>query len=214
MFTSMLSCMDIVGTVAFALSGAMVGLRKNMDIFGVMVLAIVTAVGGGITRDILIGNLPPISLRNPFNITLSIVVACVLFGFFYFRKEAFSDFAVDVYQRCLFWSDTFGLAAFTVAGTLMGIQLPGIESSFLPVCLGTLTGAGGGVIRDVLSNRTPEIFLAEIYAVACIIGALVLYHLMFILPGTYAEMCSFFTVVIVRCVAVRKNLSLPKAGRK
>ena len=131
---------DILGTVAFAISGAMVGITKRMDIFGIAVLAILTAVGGGITRDLIVGINPPSTFRNPTDFILAIAFAfivSVIYGFDWLRERK------RKYLKILFdISDTLGLAAFTVTGTVIGLN-QAAGNYVLAVVLGTLTAVGG-----------------------------------------------------------------------
>ena len=115
---------DIIGTVAFAVSGAMAGIRKKMDIFGVNILALLTATGGGIIRDIVMGEIPPTAFRNPFFVIIAAVAANITFIFVFWKhksKKAFSDKTLAVYDKLFFWFDTVGLAAFTADGVHTGL---------------------------------------------------------------------------------------------
>ena len=142
---------DIIGTLAFAVSGTLVGLSRRMDIFGISVLALATAVGGGMVRDLLVGLTPPMALRDTTNFLLSIGVALST-SFLYqwtelhhmHRQRLLTIFNV---------SDTIGLAAFTITGALTGIRFGGTDSYVLPILLAATTAVGGGMIRDVLAKR-------------------------------------------------------------
>lgn len=153
---------EILGTVAFAFSGATVGLARGMDVFGIALLSVVTAVGGGILRDVLAGIFPPFALRGPDGIVLALVTAAaVCIGFRYFRGPRRGRKLVLFAYRV---SDTAGLAAFTVTGVITAIHsYPGYRY-VLPVLLGLITAVGGGILRDVLAQKVPVVLYEDVYA--------------------------------------------------
>ncbi len=163
---------DLIGTIAFAISGAMVAGRKGMDIFGVNILAVVTATGGGVIRDLLLGNVPPVMFRYPIFVLVSVITANLVFLQLYRHKEM-PHRLHQIYETGLFWFDTLGLAAFTVDGVFMGIRAGYGNNLFLIVFVGVITGIGGGIIRDLLAAKMPDVFVKHVYAVASIAGALV-----------------------------------------
>ena len=117
--TSFIIIMDLIGTIAFAVSGAMVAVRKKMDIFGVNILAVVTATGGGVIRDLLIGRTSPMMFHNPFYVMLSAITANIVFIFIavkHSHHKTFPDRFIQIYEKGLFWADALGLASFTVDG--------------------------------------------------------------------------------------------------
>ncbi len=163
---------EILGTVAFAFSGATVGLARGMDVFGIALLSVVTAVGGGILRDVLAGIFPPFALRGPDGIVLALVTAAaVCIGFRYFRGPCRGRKLVLFAYRV---SDTAGLAAFTVTGVITAIHsYPGYRY-VLPVLLGLITAVGGGILRDVLAQKVPVVLYEDVYAMASVLGSGVL----------------------------------------
>ena len=178
---SMLFLFDLIGTIAFAISGAFVGIRKGMDIFGVNVLAVTTACGGGLMRDLIIGSIPPQMFRNPFFVMVAIVVANVVFLLMYLHRHMPRKVA-PLYDKLLFWFDSLGLAAFTVDGVMAGIAMGYGDNEFLICFLGFMTAVGGGALRDVLAGQTPDIFRKHVYAVAAIAGAVLMVAL-FAIPA-------------------------------
>ena len=196
---SIFDFLDLLGTAAFAISGALFAIKKRMDTFGVIIIAFVTAIGGGTLRDLLI-NSDRITWMNNLNyiyvILLSVVLAIV------FRKK------IGYLSKSLFLFDTIGLGIFTIIGTEIGIQ-----NNFHPlicVTLGVITATFGGVIRDTLSNEIPLIFQKEIYATACIIGActyLVLNKLN--INPDINHILTTTMVITVRLIAVKFKLKLP-----
>lgn len=205
---------DIIGTIAFAVSGAIAGVRKKMDIFGVNILAILTATGGGIIRDLIIGSTPPTAFKYPFFVILAAIAANVAFIFLYWQHRSdkkLPDKAKNIYDKVFFWCDTIGLAAFTADGVHTGFFTSFSRNWFLVIFLGVVTGVGGGVLRDVLSLEMPYIFVKHIYAVASIIGAAATY-IIFLTTGSVesAMLAGFFMVVGIRYLAAHFGWNLPK----
>jgi uncharacterized membrane protein YeiH len=191
---------DILGTISFAISGAFLAMEKKLDAFGVLVIAFVTAIGGGTLRDILIGNLPVSWMRNE---TLAMVIfaaaiAALLFARF-LRKL----------NTTLFLFDALGLGLFTITGLQIGIDKQ--LSPWICIALGTITACFGGVIRDVLLNHVPLLFRKEIYAMACIAGGII-YFLLLRIPvaGDMATVFCILIIFVIRVLAVRYKLSLPQ----
>jgi len=196
---NILYILDIVGTIAFAISGALVAMNKKFDPFGVFIIAFVTAVGGGTLRDVLIGRQPVIWMQNPNYVYA--IIAAVLIAVIFRKKIRFLG-------KSLFLFDTIGLGIFTIIGTEIGIN-----SNFHPlisIALGTMSAAFGGVIRDILCNEIPVIFRKEIYATACIFGAITFIILNKLHLDETVVYCSTTSIVIIiRLVAVKLHLSLP-----
>jgi uncharacterized membrane protein YeiH len=194
-----LQLIDVLGTFAFAVSGAFSAMEKKLDPFGVLVLAFVTAIGGGTLRDILIGDLPVSRLRNE-TATIVIFVAAISAMFFagFLRR----------FPITLFIFDAMGLGLFTIYGIEKGIQLQ--FSAGICIALGTITACFGGVIRDVLLNNVPLLFRKEIYAMACVFGGLIYFALKpsSLDPG-FSKIISILIIFTVRILAVKFKLSLP-----
>ena len=165
--------LELIGTVAFASSGAMIAIEKKMDIFGVNVLGATTAVGGGIMRDIILGLTPPGAFSHPVYV-LAALTSTILFVIAYAKPTAFeSRVKTDYYDKLMFWCDTAGLGIFTVVGIQAAVRAVGGENVFFFVFIGTLTGVGGGVLRDIMAGETPYILVKHIYACAAIAGGIV-----------------------------------------
>ena len=191
---------DILGTFAFAISGALVALDKNFDIFGVIIIAFVTAVGGGMLRDILI-NAHPINWIGDLNY-LYTIFAAVIFTFLVKSKIAYLS-------KTMFLFDTIGISVFTLLGLQKGLSYE--LHPLVAVIMGMISAVFGGVLRDVLTNRVPLIFEKEIYASACLTGGvmyLILNH--FRVQENINFIISALVVVIIRVVAVRFSLELPR----
>lgn len=194
---------DILGTIAFAISGVLIALNKRLDPFGILIIAFVTAVGGGTLRDILI-DVPVTWMQNLIYVYV-IVVSTILAVIF--RKR------LGYIRRSLFLFDTIGISLFTIIGVEKGIATG--FSPVICVALGTMTACFGGVIRDILCNEIPIIFRKEIYATACILGATV-YFLLQATPisANFIVIISGSIVFTVRFLAVYFNLSLPSIYTK
>lgn len=200
--------LDIVGTISFAISGAMTGMQKNMDIFGVCMLGVTTAVGGGILRDLLLGLTPPATLVNPRNVFLAIAVSMILF-FPFVRRFLFAR--QNIYDRLMLWADSAGLGLFTVYGIRVA-ALAGYESNaFLLVFVGVITGVGGGVIRDLFAGDRPYIFVKHIYACAAIAGAVLCVMLRPAAGLDIAMVAGLAVIVVIRLCSAKFRWSLPRA---
>ncbi|MDP4117716.1 MAG: TRIC cation channel family protein [Bacillota bacterium] len=197
----------MIGTVAFAVSGAMTGLKKQMDIFGVITLGIVTAVGGGVIRDIIIGMVPPVIFRDPMYAAVSAVIAAIMF-----IPEMRRVFMKNqrLYERFVLIMDSVGLGIFTVVGIQTCIE-HGTYGVFLLIFVGVITGVGGGVLRDVLAGDMPYIFKKHIYACASVIGALVCVATWNIFGRNIAMVSGAAVVVAVRIMSAHFKWNLPRA---
>ena len=192
--------LDIIGTFAFAISGALVASRRNFDLFGVVIIAFATAVGGGMTRDVLI-DAHPINWIGDLNYIWTILVA-VTFTYLFKSKIA-------PLSKTMFLFDTIGLGVFTLLGVKKGLSFN--LHPFVALVMGMVSSVMGGVIRDVLTNRVPLIFKKEIYASACLAGGLVYlitYYLK--LPYILQFSATMATVIIIRLIAVKYKLQLPR----
>ena len=189
---------EFLGTFAFAISGIRSASSKNFDWFGGYVVGLATAIGGGTIRDVMLGQVP-------FWMTNSIYLICTAAALLTFvvLKKLFTRLS-----NTLFLFDTLGLALFTIAG-IQKTLIAGFPF-WVAIIMGCITGAAGGVLRDVFVNEVPLIFRKEIYAVACIIGGIVYQILDFLGVGLeITVIVSFISVVIVRLLAVKYRISLP-----
>lgn len=191
---------ETLGTIAFAFSGAMTGLSRRMDVFGVTVLAVMTGIGGGMLRDVLAGLTPPSALRSPDGLILSIATALVVSLLYEFvpisrRSKKWITFLYAV-------SDTCGLAAFTVTGALTSLYAHPEEAYVMPVMLGLITAIGGGIIRDMMAQRVPLVLRTDVYALASIIGGIAVCLAWQHLSAAAASWIGFSIVLILRCAAI------------
>ncbi len=191
--------LEVIGTSAFSIAGAFAAMTKKLDIFGIFIMAFVTALGGGTLRDVLIGDVPVRWLLD-FNAGLIVffsTVAAILF------RNIIKD-----YHNILLFFDSVGVGFFTVVGIRTGIALD--FHSTTCIALGTITACFGGVIRDISLSNIPLIFEKEIYAMACVLGGVVFYA-MFHLGASKltVDLFCLVTIVAVRLLSVRFNWRLP-----
>lgn len=208
MDTDILTILDFIGVISFTISGSLVAARKDMDYLGVCILGIVTAVGGGATRDIIIGSVPPLMFRNPTYVTVAFIVSNIVFFFLYFHLSGKSKPKMNqIFGKTLFWFDTIGLASFTVNGVIVG-QTMTDGGLFLCAFLGVITGVGGGVLRDLLANEVPAIFVRHIYALASVAGA-ILTCLLWKTSQFAAISAGLVSVILIRFLAKTYEWNLP-----
>ena len=200
--------LELAGTVAFAVSGAVLGIEKHMDIFGVGLLGITTAVGGGILRDLVVGLTPPRAFQDPIYLLVALGVSVVLFFPFVRRIIGRSK---RVFDALMLIMDAAGLGIFTITGMNTAITLAGCTDPLLLVFVGLLTGTGGGVLRDVFSGERPYIFVRHFYACASIIGALICALCWDRLGANAAMLFGAAAIVVLRLLAAYYHWSLPKS---
>ena len=199
---------ELIGTMAFAASGAMTGIKKNMDIFGVCILGLTTAVGGGVIRDLILGNTPPATFQDPIYATVAILTSLVLFlpGV---RRLLMWDPAL--YDLCLFLMDTAGLGIFTVVGIRVAYAHEPRATLFLLAFVGVITGVGGGVLRDVMAGDTPYIFVKHNYACASLVGAVICGLLWHYAGEGLSILAGAAAVFLIRGLSAHFRWNLPHA---
>lgn len=200
--------LEIIGTVAFAVSGAMTAMKKNMDIFGVIILAETTAVGGGIIRDLMLGIHPPGTFRHPVYGIVAMCTAIILF--FPFMRRLLTKNR-RVYELVMLIMDSLGLGIFTVVGIQTAYNTSTKYNIFLLIFVGVITGVGGGVLRDMMAGDTPYIFVKHIYACASIAGAICC-ALIWKWNSTAAILSGSVLTILIRFLAAKFRWSLPKAN--
>lgn len=208
---SLLTFFDIIGVVAFSITGALLGIKKKMDYFGVCILGIIASVGGGVTRDVIIGSTPPVMFSDPIFVTVAFVVSNLVFITLYFKmtkgmRKGFSH----TFETVLFWFDTIGLAVFTVDGVIVGQTFSAEPRMFLSVFLGVITGVGGGILRDLLAGEVPAILVKHIYAIASIAGAIAVCMLWSVLPQYATIAVGLSLVTAIRFLARKYKWNLPR----
>lgn len=198
---------EIVGVVAFAISGALVGIEKKMDILGISILGLSVACGGGVIRDLVLGITPPMTFRNPIYATIAIITSILVFIYVTRVPKKASGKTQDTLMLIM---DAIGLGIFTVMGINTAYMQEQDYSWFLLIFVGVITGVGGGILRDIMAGDRPYVFVKHFYASASIIGAVV-YVLIWPHLGTVTSMFVGTGVIItLRILAAKYRWSLPK----
>lgn len=197
---SIFELFDYLGTIVFAISGALAAMRKKFDSFGVLILAAVTAVGGGSLRDVLIGNTPVFWMVQWRYL---VIIFCATIFAMVFRNK------LSYFRKTMFLFDSIGLGIFTIIGFKIGMRV-GLNP-IICILLGTLSASFGGVIRDILCGEVPLIFREEVYASISILGGLAFYFLLQTnIPISFNYLITSSLVVVLRVLAVKKHWRLPK----
>ncbi len=196
---SLFNILDLLGTVAFAISGALAAMNRKLDLFGIFIIAFVTSIGGGTLRDVLIGNTPVAWMENTIYIYFIGVVTILAI---IFRNK------LNHLKTSLFLFDTIGLGVFTITGVEMGIRND--LDPIISIALGAMTGTFGGVLRDILCAEIPVIFRKEIYATASLTGGLsfiILYRLN--VNDDVIYLVTSLIIIVIRLIVVKYKISLP-----
>lgn len=205
-----ITVIEVLGTVAYAVSGAMAAIEKRADFFGVIFLACVTAMGGGILRDVLLGHFPPRIFFDPVNVPAAILTSVAVYAIarrwkdFYLSNTRLIDTIDNVF-------DALGLGAFTVMGVQIAME-SGLQNNWLAALfIGMVTGIGGGLTRDLIINEMPFVLKKRIYAVATLVGGLVYFLLQGRVEQTVAAFASMGVTFSVRMLATHYRWNLPPA---
>lgn len=204
------AAVEILGTVAFALSGSLTGIDKGLDFFGVTVLGAITAVGGGITRDIILGRTPPAAFLDPKFVLISVIISIICILAFNQFAHLLTPWIMSKLMLSMNVADALGLALFTVSGMNIAIDMGYGDNAFLMIAVGVITGVGGGFLRDIFIHKTPMIFTKNIYATAAIAGGLAYYFSFKFIPQSFAMLAGATVIVIIRFLAMYHDLNLPK----
>lgn len=211
---SLFFLIEVVGTIAFASSGAMVAIKKQLDLLGVIVLGVTTAAGGGMLRDIIIGNVPPALFLEPVYVFLAFLTVMLLFIIVRLNQSILSSRHMEAYERVMNIFDAIGLGAFTVVGIDTAVLSGYGEYRFLIIFLGVITGVGGGILRDIMAGETPYVLRKHVYACASIAGAILYAGLMNHISHNVAMLSGACSVVLIRLLATRFCWNLPTATKK
>lgn len=190
---------DLTGTIAFAISGAITAINRKLDLFGILFLSIITATGGGMLRDMMIGMEPPVALSNPVYFA-----TCLITGFaaFFFYNN------VEKALKLILIFDAIGLAFFTIAGVSAGLH-KGL-APYAAVFTGLLTATGGGMMRDILADRIPLVLRDEIYATWTLSGAVIYLTLILYVPEPLAAGITMVFILVMRLVSLKNKWILPR----
>jgi uncharacterized membrane protein YeiH len=191
--------LELIGIIAFAFSGAAAAIEKRLDVFGVLVLAFATAIGGGTIRDMMIGSLP-VAWLNDME-TIYTILACYVISLFFIKQ-------VRKLSHTMFWFDTFGLAFFCIVAINKGVVFN--LHPLICIAIGTISGCFGGIIRDVLLNEIPYVFRKDVYASACIAGGILYFILtMFIDDANLVSLLSGALIILIRVGARYLSWQMP-----
>ena len=198
---SLLFILDMIGTFSFAISGAMVGVKKNMDLFGIIVLGIVTAIGGGTIREVFTGEFPPFAFRQDIYFYLAITGSLITYLFMNQLQRI---------KSVVLLADAVGLGTFVTIGVTSALAVDITPTG--AVVLGTISAIAGGMIRDVLAGEIPFVLTRDFYAVSCILGGIV-YLVMAGLEAPQNITIAVVTsvVIVLRVLAIRYGWKLPRA---
>lgn len=200
---------ELIGTIAFAASGAMLAIDRKLDLFGVIFLGAITACGGGMMRDIILGILPPAAFRNPIFVLVAAITSILVFLFAYLKEQRYwqQRDRIDHYINLL---DAIGLGIFSVIGAEVAMNRGYSDNMFLCMMMGMSTGVGGGILRDLLSRSIPAVLKKRIYAVASIAGAAVYYVMVCAnLSNPLSMLGGMIITVIIRMLATHYLWDLP-----
>jgi len=195
-----ISIFDYLGTAAFAVTGASKAIEHKADIFGIIVLATVVGVAGGITRDVIFGRFPT-AFSDPIYVSITVIIGVAMFFLYSYFKKRMNVWLIF---------DAIGLGVFSIIGASIAYQIVGLD--FLPIMFGgVITAIGGGILRDVFVREIPIVFVKEVYAVASIIGIVVFYVILS--NGVDMQVASIIGIVAatgIRLLAMKYNWNLPK----
>ena len=201
---------EIIGTIAFAVSGALIAVSCSLDLFGVVFMGCVTACGGGIIRDILIGKVPPSVFDNSYIIFIATLSAIAVFIIAYINRHHF-DTLREKLEKINNVFDAIGLSVFSVVGVEVAISSGFDDKKLFCILMGMLTGVGGGILRDVFADKTPYVFKKHIYAIASLLGSGLFYALR-VTVGNIVLSASLAMILVfsVRMLATIYLWKLPK----
>ncbi len=195
-----ISILDYLGTIAFAVTGASKAIAHKADIFGIIVLATVVGVAGGITRDVIFGRFPT-AFSDPIYVSITVITGLVMFFLYSYFKKRMNVWLIF---------DAIGLGVFSIIGASIAYQIVGLD--FLPMLFGgVITAIGGGILRDVFVREIPIVFVKEVYAVASLIGIVIFYTILSY--GGDMQVASIIGIVAatgIRLLAMKYNWNLPK----
>lgn len=198
---------ELLGVVSFALSGAVIGVRRKLDLFGVLILGLTTACGGGVLRDVILGITPPMMFQNPVYALVALGTGLVVFMP---TVRRFMERHHKYYEVFMLLTDAVGLGIFTVIGIQIAADVTWDSNIFLMLFVGVVTGCGGGVLRDVMIGDMPRIFVKHFYASASLVGAVIYLAIWSDGDEMLATIVGAISVVVLRCLAAHYHWNLPK----
>ena len=210
MIDTIMLVMEIIGTVSFAISGAIIAASSGLDLFGTVLVGCVTAFGGGMTRDLFLGKTPPLIFSNLTMVILAVIVAVVVFAVAYIKVDRLRNLMLKIDEVNNVF-DAIGLAAFTIIGTEVACASGYEQRAVFVIAMGVLTGIGGGIVRDILVDKTPYVLKKHIYALASIFGGTLHYVMRTYTPlHTTGMVLGLLSIVAIRLLAKKYLWKLPK----
>lgn len=201
--------LECIGTVAFAITGVLVAVEANLDLFGVCFIGCLTAVGGGIIRDVVLGITPPLVFENVIMILIALAISILVFSILYFKSSIYAQKTKIEHINNFF--DAVGLGVFSIMGAETACNYGFQPNLLLVTVAGVLTGIGGGMLRDILTKNIPFVLRKYVYALASIAGILVFYLLKNNIDNlAFSSLMGVLTIVVIRLLASRFKWSLPK----
>lgn len=200
---------ELIGTIAFAISGALIAVRCRLDLFGVVLVGCITSVGGGMLRDVFLGKFPPTIFSNTVILALAAITSVIVFVISYFNVEKYKTLEKRIESINNIF-DAVGLAAFSITGTEMVCGSVFGDKAVFAISMGLLTGIGGGIIRDILVNKTPYVLTKHIYALASIIGSCLYYYIRMRGEKVIAIIVAMSIIIGIRLLATKYHWKLPK----
>lgn len=200
---------EIAGVVVFALAGAMVAVERGLDYFGIVFLSVLTATGGGVIRDLLLGNIPPAIFLHPVYVIVAVATAVLLIVILVRRGVHIHENLFSALKWPITFFDSLGLGIFTVVGIDAAFGAGHADNAFFCVFIGMVTGIGGSMLRDIFVRRTPVVLRRDIYALLSIGGGLLYYYLRPHIPPTAAMFIVVAVITVLRLIVVKYNLRLP-----
>ena len=210
MYGIVTTVLEILGTVSFAVSGALVAIGRRLDLFGVLFLGCITATGGGMLRDVLIGKVPPSIFSNSIIIIIAAITSIVVFVVSYINRKHFSKFSTTIESINNIF-DALGLSLFTILGTETVCVAGFHDKTLFCILMGMITGVGGGIFRDVLADKTPYVLKKHVYALASLCGSALYYFVHPIIDGMVVPaVISMALIFAIRMLATKYLWQLPK----
>ena len=212
-FDTFVFIIELISITSFGISGAITAIKKHMDVFGVIIVGVTTSIGGGIIRDVLLGIHPPKSFNRPVYAIIAAAFSLLTFCIEYRHAKLHTPgepFTGRISEKVLFWLDTVGLAIFTMVGVAVAYENSSEYNAFLLCFVGVMTGVGGGILRDLLCQNMPYIFVKHFYASACICGAIVCVLLWEYTGKIPAMLAGTAVTMILRFLAAHFRWNLPR----
>lgn len=208
------SSAEMIGIISASISGSIIAIKSSLDLFGIIFCAVLTALGGGVIRDILISALPPRSFYNYIFLLTSALTSVTVYVIYRILSKKRGIKNENIHKLFLLF-DAIGIASFTVSGVNIGLTSGHAENGFLCVFLGMTTAVGGGIMRDMMTARVPMVLHEDIYATASIAGGIIYYACYrFGLNDALSMYLSMIIIVLIRMLSIKYHWSLPRSDGK